>query len=62
MTEILNYITNDYRALDSQETIFEAQDRLDEISFTHFPVVEEGVYIGCIIKDDLETFDGQKSS
>ena len=60
MTEILNYITNDYKALDSQETIFDAQDRLDEISFSHFPVVEEGVYIGCIIKDDLETCDGDK--
>ena len=60
MTEILNYITNDYKALDSQETIFDAQDRLDEISFSHFPVVEEGVYIGCIIKDDLETFVGVK--
>ena len=60
MTEILNYITNDYKALDSQATIFDAQDRLDEISFSHFPVVEEGVYIGCIIKDDLETFDGDK--
>ncbi|MGL3001124.1 CBS domain-containing protein [Flavobacterium sp. RSSB_23] len=60
MTEILNYITNDYKALDSLETIFDAQDRLDEISFSHFPVVEEGVYIGCIIKDDLETFDGDK--
>ncbi len=60
MTEILNYITNDYKALDSQETIFDAQDRLDEISYSHFPVVEEGVYIGCIIKDDLETFDGDK--
>ena len=60
MTEILNYITNDYKALDSQETIFDAQDRLDEISFSHFPVVEEDVYLGCIIKDDLETFDGDK--
>nr|WP_315157896.1 CBS domain-containing protein [uncultured Flavobacterium sp.] len=60
MTEILNYITNDYKALDSQETIFDAQDSLDEISFSHFPVVEEDVYIGCIIKDDLETFDGDK--
>jgi Mg/Co/Ni transporter MgtE len=60
MTEILNYISNDYKALDSQETIFDVQDRLDEISFSHFPVVEEGVYIGCIIKDDLETFDGDK--
>jgi Mg/Co/Ni transporter MgtE len=60
MTEILNYITNDYKALDSQETILDAQDSLDEISFSHFPVVEEDVYIGCIIKDDLETFDGDK--
>ena len=60
MTEILNYITNDYKSLDSQETIFDDQDRLEEVSFSHFPVVEEGVYIGCIIKDDLETFDGDK--
>jgi len=60
MTEILNYITNDYKAIDSQETITAVQDNLDEIPFSHFPVLEDGVYIGCIIKDDLETFDGDK--
>jgi Mg/Co/Ni transporter MgtE len=60
MTEILNYITNDYKAIDSQETITAAQDNLDEIPFSHFPVLEDGIYIGCIIKDDLETFDGDK--
>lgn len=60
MTEILNYITNDYKAIDSQETITAVQDHLDEIPFSHFPVLEDGIYIGCIIKDDLETFDGDK--
>ncbi|MEM0575000.1 CBS domain-containing protein [Flavobacterium polysaccharolyticum] len=60
MTEILNYITNDYKAIDSQETIAVVQDRLYEIPFSHFPIVEDGIYIGCIIKDDLETFDGDK--
>jgi Mg/Co/Ni transporter MgtE len=60
MTEILNYITNDYKAIDSQEIIATVQDHLYEIPFSHFPVVEEGIYIGCIIKDDLETFDVDK--
>ncbi|OAZ02940.1 CBS domain-containing protein [Flavobacterium succinicans] len=60
MTEILNYITNDYKAIDSQETITAIQDHLDDIPFSHFPVLEDGIYIGCIIKDDLETFDGDK--
>ncbi|WP_300977595.1 CBS domain-containing protein [Flavobacterium sp.] len=60
MTEILNYITNDYKAIDSQETIMAVQDNLYDIPFSHFPVLEDGIYIGCIIKDDLETFDGDK--
>lgn len=60
MTEISNYITNDYKAIDSQESIATVQDHLDEISFSHFPVIEEGIYIGCLIKEDLETFDGDK--
>lgn len=60
MTEIANYITNDFRAIDSQETIAAAQDFLIDLNFSHFPVVEEGIYIGSIVADDLETFDGDK--
>lgn len=60
MTEIANYITNDYKALDSQETISVAQDFFDECTFSHFPVVEEGIYIGSIASEDLETFDSFK--
>ena len=60
MTEITNYITNDYKAIDSQETISAVQDFFDELTFSHFPVVEEGIYIGSIASDDIETFDSLK--
>lgn len=60
MTEITNYITNDYKAIDSQETIADVQNFFEEVPFSHFSVVNEGVYIGCIASDDLETFDYDK--
>lgn len=60
MTDITNYITNDYRAINSQETIASAQDFFTDLSYSHFPVLEDGVYIGCIASDDIETFDGDK--
>lgn len=60
MTEITNYITNDYKAIDSKETIAVVQDFFNEFPFSHFPVVEEGVYIGSIASDDIETFDSIK--
>jgi CBS domain-containing protein len=60
MTEITNYITNDFKAIDSQETIVAAQEFLIDLNFSHFPIVEEGIYIGSIAADDLETFDSDK--
>lgn len=60
MTEISNYIANDYKPLDCQETIAYVQEFFDELTFSHFPVVEEGVYIGSIASEDVETFDNVK--
>ncbi|CAD0006096.1 acetoin utilization protein acuB [Flavobacterium chungangense] len=60
MTEITNYITNDFRAIDSQETIASVQDFFAELSFSHFPVLENGTFIGSIASDDIETFDIDK--
>ncbi|MFV8373748.1 CBS domain-containing protein [Flavobacterium sp. LB1P71] len=60
MTEITNYITNDFKAIDSQDTIAVVQDFFDELHFSHFPVIEEGIYIGSIASDDLETFESDK--
>ena len=60
MTEITNYITNDYKAIDSQETIADVQDFFIDVSFSHFSVLHEEVYIGCIASDDVDTFDADK--
>jgi len=60
MTEITNYITNDFKAIDSQETIAVVQEFFDDLNFSHFPVVEEEVYIGSIAADDIETFETNK--
>jgi Mg/Co/Ni transporter MgtE len=60
MTEITNYITNDYKAIDSQETIADVQDFFLDVTFSHFSVLNEGIYIGSIAADDVETFDSDK--
>ncbi|MFI0489930.1 CBS domain-containing protein [Flavobacterium sp.] len=60
MTEITNYITNDFKAIDSQQSVATVKNFFDEITFSHFPVVEEGIYIGSITADDIETFDNDK--
>src|SRR4051812_8693438 len=60
MTEITNYITNDFKAIESQETIEAVQEFFNDVTFSHFPIVEEEVYIGSIASDDIETFDSDK--
>ncbi len=60
MTEITEYITNDFKAIDSQDTISTVQTFFDDLHFSHFPIVEEGVYIGSIASEDIETFDFDK--
>jgi Mg/Co/Ni transporter MgtE len=60
MTEIKDYITNDFKGINSEETIAEVHDFFHELPFSHFPVIEENVYIGCITLDDIETFEKDK--
>ncbi|MBE8725568.1 CBS domain-containing protein [Flavobacterium hungaricum] len=62
MTEITNYINNDFRAIDSQETIASVQDFFADLNFSHFPVLENGIFIGSIASDDVETFDIDKNA
>lgn len=60
MTEITEYITNDFRAIDSQDSISTVQAFFDGSHFSHFPIIEEGIYIGSIAVEDIETFDPEK--
>jgi predicted transcriptional regulator len=61
MTDITDYINNDLKAIDIKESICVVQNFLSDLSFTHFPVVEEEVYIGSIESEDIITFDSTKN-
>ncbi len=60
MTELKEYINNDIRPIDSRETIASVHDFFADLTFSHFPVVEESIYIGSIAAEDVETFDNHK--
>ncbi len=60
MTVITDLISNDYKPIDSNETVANIRDFFEEVTFSHFPVVEETTYIGSIAMDDVETFDADK--
>lgn len=60
MTDIKDYITNDIKPLNSNETIEKVQDALFDATFSHFPVLDSGIYIGCITVLDTDSFDHDK--
>ena len=60
MIDLKDYITNDYKAIDTQETIGSVQDFFGDVPFSHFPVIEEEIFVGSISADDIETFDSDK--
>ena len=60
MSEITDYINNDYKPLHIDDSISSVQDFFADANFTHFPVIEERVYVGSINAEDAETFDFDK--
>jgi len=60
MLAITDYINNDFKAIKSSDSIESVMDFFEESRFSHFPVVEEGVYIGCISSEEVETYDSSK--
>ncbi|MCG2610795.1 acetoin utilization protein acuB [Flavobacterium sp. SM15] len=60
MNEITNYITQEIDALNVNDTAEKAQDIFLNLPFTHFPVLEDGVYIGCTNSEDADLLDPKK--
>lgn len=60
MLEITDYINNDFKAINNSDSIESVIDFFEDTHFSHFPVVENGVYIGCISSEEVEAFDSSK--
>ena len=60
MRTLSEYINNDFKPIDIKETIEVVQDFFIEIAYSHFPVLENDIFIGCIAAEDVDTFEIQK--
>lgn len=60
MTILSDYINQDLKPLDIQDTVANAQDFFLDVPFSHFPVIEEGVFVGNVSSEDIETFEFDK--
>jgi predicted transcriptional regulator len=55
MENLQELIVKNIKPLNSKDKIAMAQDLFLELTYTHFPVIENNTYIGCISKEDAET-------
>ncbi len=61
MKGISEFIVNDFKPLEAKSLVADAQDFFSQEPFTHFPVVDEKVYIGSISAEDVDTFEPDKT-
>lgn len=57
MLEITQYINNDFKPFDINEKISFIQDFFSDMTYSHFPVLANGIYLGCVSSDDIVTFN-----
>lgn len=61
MRTLSEYINNDFKPFSLEESIASIHDFFADLTFTHFPVLDNGIYLGCISSIDAETFEHQKT-
>jgi predicted transcriptional regulator len=61
MRVLSEYINNDFKPFLISESVSEVQDFFAESSYSHFPVLDDDIYIGSISANDSETFDFGKT-
>ena len=61
MIDITDFINNDIKPLRVNDSIATAQDLFAEYPFSHFPVLEDGIYIGSANAEDTELMDIDKT-
>jgi Mg/Co/Ni transporter MgtE len=57
MLSLNEFVTNDFKPLDVNQTIEKASLLFEQFQMEHIPVLEDGVYIGMLSTEDIDTFD-----
>lgn len=56
MDKITDFINNQYKALQVSTTVAVAADLFLDVAYTHFPILEQDVFLGSISKEDTDLF------
>ncbi|WP_115462314.1 CBS domain-containing protein [Winogradskyella aurantiaca] len=59
--QLENFIINDIKPVDLTETVGELQQSFNQLTYSHIPVQQDGVYLGCISETDAHCFDANES-
>ena len=54
------YIVNEIEPFDVSVKVSEAQLSFNELTYTHFPVIKENIFLGCISETDIRCFEIDK--
>lgn len=58
---IESYILNDIQICHLDDKVKDLQELFNDLTFTHLPVENNGVYLGSISETDIRCFDGEKT-
>ncbi|MEO5776259.1 MAG: CBS domain-containing protein, partial [Flavobacterium sp.] len=53
---------NDFKPFSTTESVADIQDFFAENTYSHFPVLDNEVYLGCLSAVDAETFENNKKT
>lgn len=58
--QLQDYIINDIKPLNVQDTVGDLQLLFNQLTYSHIPIVKDGVYLGCIPETDAHCFEAAK--
>ena len=58
--QLQDYIINDIKPLNINDTIGDLQLLFNQLTYSHIPIEKEGVYLGCIPETDAHCFEAGK--
>jgi predicted transcriptional regulator len=56
MDKITDFINNQFEPLQTNDSIVDAENIFLDFNYTHFPVLENEIFIGSIAKEDVEIY------
>lgn len=60
MMNLSQFIINDIEPLDKETSIRDVQQLFNQLTYSHFPILQDAAYIGCLTETDAHWFDTDK--